>query len=404
MQHILQVHNYYGSTAPSGENLVVDRERAMLEAAGHPVTTFTRHSDTIRNMGAWGKVLGGLSTPWNPVAAQALRDQARRDAPDIIHVHNTFPLISPAIFPALAGIAPRVITLHNYRPFCAAGIPMRHGTICTECLDSRSVSPALRHGCYRDSRAATAPLAASIALHRMRGTWHKDVDAFIVFSEFQRDKMIAAGLPAERIHIKPNFYDGDPTVTPWAHRQRDIVFVGRLTREKGVHSLIAAWRHWGADAPQLTLIGDGDDRAVLEKAAQGLPVEFLGQRPAPEAIAAIAAARLLILPSEWFEGFPMVFGEAFAHGTPIAASHLGPLPALLEPADAGITFPAADPAGMQRVLAELWSDPAKMAAKAANAHAAFKAHYTARANLERLREIYNAARATFEGRRAGAIR
>jgi glycosyltransferase involved in cell wall biosynthesis len=294
--------------------------------------------------------------------------------------------------------------LHNYRLFCAAGIPMRHGAICTDCLDRRSVGPALRHGCYRDSCAATAPLAAGIALHRMRGTWHKDVDAFIVFSEFQRDKMIATGLPAERIHIKPNFYDGDPAVTPWADRHRDIVFVGRLTREKGVHSLIAAWRHWGADAPRLTLIGDGDDRAALEKAAQGLPVEFLGQRPAPEAIASIAAARLLILPSECFEGFPMVFGEAFAHGTPIAASHLGPLPALLEPVDAGITFPAADPAGLHKAVAALWSDPVRLAAKAANARTAFEAHYTARANLERLHEIYDAARAVFDARRTGADR
>ena len=281
---------------------------------------------------------------------------------------------------------------------------MRHGAICTDCLDRRSVGPALRHGCYRDSRVATAPLAAGIALHRMRDTWNKDVDAFIVFSEFQRDKMIAAGLPAERIHMKPNFYDSYPSVTPWANRYRDIVFVGRLTREKGVHSLIAAWRHWGAGAPRLTFIGDGEDRTALEKAAQGLPIEFLGQRSAPEAIAVIAAARLLILPSECFEGFPMVFCEAFAHGTPIAASHLGPLPALIEPVDAGITFPAADPVGLQRAVASLWLDPERLAAKAANARAAFEAHYTARANLKQLRKIYDAARATVEARRTRATR
>lgn len=397
---ILQVHNFYGSEAPSGENKVVDEERDLLTRAGHSVTLFSRHSDSIRSKGLWGKLVGGFSTPWNPYAAADLARSASALRPDIVHVHNTFPLISPAAFPALNGKAPRVLTLHNYRLFCAAGIPMREGSICTECLDTRSVAPAMRYRCYRQSLPATLPLAANIALHRKRGTWQRNVDAFIVFSEFQRDTMIAAGLPSELVHIKPNFYDGMPEVLPQETRSLDVVFVGRLTPEKGVHTLIEAWRSWGAAAPHLTLIGDGDQRVTLEGKAKGLPISFLGQLPAEAAVAAIAKAKLLVLPSECFEGFPMVLGEAFAHGTPVAVSDIGPLPSYVEPPDAGITFPPGNAKALYTQIAQLWGDQAAVAKKGANARRAFEAEYTADANLDRLYEIYDAASQVYHARGA----
>ena len=309
MRRVIQVHNYYGSASPSGENIAVDRERELLVDSGAEVTLFARYSDTLRQAGIWGSVLGGLSTPWNCAAAAKLAKLAREIQPDVVHVHNTFPLISPAIFRALRSVSPRVLTLHNYRLFCAAAIPMRDGVVCTECLDRKSVQPAINHGCYRDSRIATVPLALNVALHRKIGTWLNEVDAFIVFSEFQRQKMILAGLPPGLIHIKPNFYPGNPSVQPWPDRQNDVVFVGRLSREKGVHTLMKAWCAWGTEAPKLTLIGDGPERASLESVASGLPVEFFGHVSSECAIAAIASAKLVVMPSEWYEGFPLVVGK-----------------------------------------------------------------------------------------------
>ena len=202
---LLLAHNFYGSEAPSGENAVYEVERDLLRARGHQVIEFTRHSDDIRGRGAAGMLQGALATPWNPFSARALRRLITRDRPNIMHAHNTFPLISPSIFSAAHGLGiPTVLTLHNYRTYCTAGIPLRENRPCTDCLDQESVLPALRHGCYRGSRVATLPLAAMIALHRGLGTWQRHVDAFIALTAFQRDKLVAAGLPAPRVHLKPH--------------------------------------------------------------------------------------------------------------------------------------------------------------------------------------------------------
>jgi hypothetical protein len=186
---ILLAHNHYRSTTPSGEDEVFAAEQAMLLARCHLVETFTRHSDEIHRQGAWGTLKGALSTPWNPWSARTIGQIVDRFKPDVVHVHNTFPLLSPAIFHSIGKKAARVLTLHNYRTFCPNGFPMRDGVPCTECIDTRTILPAIRHGCYRGSRIATVPLAINVALHRYMGTWQSEVDAFIVFTEFQRNKL-----------------------------------------------------------------------------------------------------------------------------------------------------------------------------------------------------------------------
>ena len=161
---ILLVHNFYGSAAPSGENQVFEAEKALLQARGHDVAEFTRQSDEVRGQGAWGTIKAAAATPWNPWSARAIRQAAARFRPDVVHVHNTFPLISPSIFQALAGTGvARVLTLHNYRLFCPAAITMRAGMVCTDCLDRRSVRPAVQHGCYRSSRLEQMALGARAA-------------------------------------------------------------------------------------------------------------------------------------------------------------------------------------------------------------------------------------------------
>ena len=389
---VLFVHNFYGSSAPSGESQVYEAERALLASRGHALAEFTRHSDEIRDQGAWGAIRGGAATPWNPWAARALRRAVAQFRPDVVHVHNTFPLISPAAFHALAGTGvARVLTLHNYRLFCPAAIPMRAGKVCTDCLDTRSSRPALRHGCYRGSRAATLPLAASVSLHRRLGTWTNQVDAFVALSDFQRGLMADAGLPRDRVHVKPNFYPGLPPVQPWQARAPYAVFAGRLTAEKGVATLLRAWRAWGGDAPELRLVGDGELRPELKHMAAGLSVRFLGQVGGAEAQAQIAGARLLVLPSVCFEGFPMVVREAFAFGTPVAVSAIGPLPSIVQHGRSGVVFAPGDPDSLLREVRTAWEAAGLLEQLGQGARSEFEAKYTEDANYTTLMDIYRQA-------------
>lgn len=391
MLKVLLTHNLYRSDAPSGENAVLEAEQRLLAARGHSVETFLRNSDEIARRGKLGVIQAALGTPWNPLAAKAIRQKLATSHPDVVHVHNTFPLLSPAVFWAVGRQAARVLTLHNYRLYCPAAIPMRSGEVCTECLDQQSPVPAMIHGCYRASRAATLPLAISVGLHRAIGTWTKQVDAFICLSEFQREVMVAAGLPREKVHVKPNFYPGKPSVVAWSERKPYVVFAGRLSAEKGVVSLLLSWQAWGTKAPELRLVGDGELRAELERMARGLPVRFLGQVPADQAQAEIANARLQILPSECFEGFPMVVREAFAFGTPAAVSDLGPLPSIVQHGKSGIVFQPADPESMLREVRAAWETPGLLERLGRGARTEFETKYTEEANYAALIEIYQKA-------------
>ncbi len=395
---ILLAHNFYGSSAPSGENSAYLAELDLLVRSGHEVLEFTRHSDEIRARGPIGTLQGALATPWNPFAVWALRQVLEREQPEILHVHNTFPLLSPAIFRATRGFeTASVLTLHNYRCFCAAGIPMHNGTPCTECLDQRSVLPALRRGCYRDSRLATAPLATMIALHRLIGTWQRDVDAFIALTPFQRDHLVKAGLPGDKVHVKPHFYPDPPEPLPWSEREQKVVFVGRLREEKGLYSLVEAWKRWGEEAPGLELIGDGPERESLQNAAgelyAGRKIKFLGQLPFSEGQQVLAGARLLVLPSLCFEGFPMVIREAFALGVPVAASRLGSMPCIVNEGDDGVLFAPGDSGDLLAALKTVWADERRLAAMAKEARKTFEREYTAPVNHKLLMDIYQAATA-----------
>lgn len=376
---------------PSGENLVVDSENDLLRTRGHLVEKFTRQSDEILRQGRFGKIKGALSNPWNPWSASKIKEKINLCNPDIVHVHNTFPLISPSIFRAIGKRSARVLTLHNYRLVCPAAIPMRDGKVCTECIDHKSVIPSLIHGCYRESRFATIPLALNVALHRWLGTWKHDVDAFIALSDFQKQIMADAGLPEHKIHVKPNFYPGTPPVVPWSEREDYVVFVGRLSAEKGAATLIDAWRQWGETAPELRLVGDGPLRSDLEHKAGGLPVQFLGQMPADIAQEQIAKAKLLVLPSECFEGFPMVIREAFAFGTPVAVSNIGPLPSIVEDGISGVVFPTAQSREITERVSDIWVQPSELERMGQNARHEFEQKYTEDANYEILMKIYDAA-------------
>lgn len=389
---VLFVHNYYGSASPSGENQVFEAEARLVAAQGVHVERFVKNSDSIRKVGAVGALIGALSTPWNPFSAAEIRKKALQFRPDVVHVHNTFPLISPSVFRALRGICARVLTLHNYRLFCPAAIPMRNGEVCIECIEKRSSLPGLRYGCYRDSKLATLPLVANIELSRGLKLWQNDVDAYVVLSDFQRDLVVSAGLPAEKVYVKPNFYPGRPLVVPWEKRQNYAIFVGRLTPEKGVDILLDSWRRLvGRLGVELRVIGSGPLLEHLKHKAAGLPVTFMGQLPSEDAQRQIAGARLLILPSICYEGFPMVVREAYAFGTPVAASDLGPLSSIVKDNVSGVLFRAGDSSEMCKKILEVFQSDEKLAGLGSGAREEFEKFYTEEGNWKLLNSIYEAS-------------
>ena len=409
---ILLVHNYYGSSAPSGENKVFEAEKAMLEKCGHEVAVYTRHSDEIRIVDShqslvvrllrlWGMVKGAMCTIGNPFAARAVAKKCREFKPDIVHFHNTFPLISPLAVRAASKYAPVVMTLHNYRTACAAGVPTRDGKVCSLCLDKRCVCDGIKHRCYRCSLLATLPLAINIALYRKR--LPKWVSRFIVLSEFQKRKMVEYGWPTEKIVVKGNFVD---RVTTFAeatavkeHVERvekkdQIVYVGRLSKEKGVETLINAFKIISVSSVysvvknlKLIIVGDGVDRQELEKLADGLNVEFIGQKPAAETRRIVAESKALMSPSACWETFGLAAAEAMTVGVPSVVSNVGALPDVVQDGRFGEVFEAGNveacAAAIKRVLAR--SDYDEMC-EAARREAESK--YSEDANYKRLMEIY----------------
>jgi len=393
---VVLAHNHYGSSAPSGENAVFEAECRLLADRGHEVLRFERRSDAIRSQGLVGLARGALSTPWNPFVARELRALLERERPDVLHVHNPFPMLSPAVFHAARGLPVATVwTLHNYRPFCAAATLLRDGAPCTECIDRRSALPGLRHGCYRGSRAATLPLSVMIALLDRAGTLAHEVDAFVVLTEFQREMVVRAGLPERRVHVKPNFHPAPPAPVPWADREPRVIFVGRLGPEKGVRVLLDAWSLW-PDAPLLEIAGDGPERAALEERARahrlGDRVRFLGRVSPEEVERRIARARAMVVPSLCFEGFPLAIRDAYAAGVPVAASRIGALGHIVRDGATGLLFAPGDPADLARRLSQAWGEPGRLATMGAAARGEFESSCTADQSHGRLLAIYDAAR------------
>lgn len=375
--------------------MAVDNEIALLKKYKHRVIVASKRSDDIRNQGLRGTLTGALSSVWNPSSKHEITGLVERERPDIVHVHNVFPLHSPAIFYGLHNV-PVVYTLHNYRIGCAAGTATRDNRMCFDCFDRRSVLPALQYGCYRDSRLATVPMAASIVLQRSMKTWSTKVDAFITLTEFQRTVMANFGIPSDRLFVKPHFGIAPKSVVDWKKREHKIVFIGRLYEAKGIRHAIDAWKMIGHDAPELEIIGDGPQRTELERsvASAGMEskVKFTGQLPHEGAMEKLSTAKMLLLPSLCPEGFPMVIHEAYSRGVPVAASNAGSLQSLVNKGSTGSHFPPGNAHEMAIRIMSLWNDGKLLRLMHKNAMKEFDEHYTAEENHSQLMDIYEAAR------------
>jgi glycosyltransferase involved in cell wall biosynthesis len=381
------LHNRY--VHRGGEDSVVDMEAELLRKAGHRVELFC--VDNAREIAGslLGPVRAGLRARWNPAMAERIRELLARHPVDVAHVHNFFPLLSPAVHAALHDRGVAVVqTLHNYRLLCANGMFLRRERACEDCV-VRGPWNAVRHGCYRDSRLQTAVWAEQAAWHRRRGTWRRHVDLFTTPSAFAREKLLAAGLPPGRVVVKPNAV-ADPGEPVFGGRGG--VFVGRLSREKGVHLLIEAWRRAG-DQP-LRIVGDGPEAASLRASAASLSnVHFLGRVDRAGVLAALRAAAFAVVPSIWYENLPVSVAEAFACGRPVIGSHPTALAELVEHGRTGLLFDSGDADSLARACRELLAQPERATRMGREARACYEDRLTPEADLAALESIYARARA-----------
>lgn len=368
---ILLVHNFYQSSAPSGEDVVFHIERQLLERAGHEVITYTRANDEIgSSLGS--RMRAATDLYWSPSSYRDITRLLRERKPDVAHFHNTFPLVSVSGYRACQehGV-PVVQTLHNYRLICPGALLQRNGVPCEDCIGKLPTAAAI-HGCYRDSRLGSALVGGMLAVNRARGVYRMDVNRYLCLTQFARTRFIRGGLPAAQLFVKPNTLLDPPG--PGDGSGDYALYVGRLTREKGVATLIEAWR--SVDLP-LWIVGEGSLRAELEERARasGVNVRFLGLRTKSEVYDLLRSALLLMVPSEWYEGFPMTVLEALASGTPMLVSRLGAMDEVLTAGRHCQKFEAGNPDALRGALLQMLSDPDALAAMRTACRAEFDLKY-----------------------------
>jgi glycosyltransferase involved in cell wall biosynthesis len=388
---VLVIHNRYRSEQPSGEDRVVDQETALLADAGHRISTFERRSDDIADMSLLEKAAVPFRIPWNAAVRSDLAAQLRADRPDVVHIHNTFPLLSPSVVAACADAGvPAVATLHNYTMVCPTGTLYRGGRVCTDCVRSAPL-PAVRHGCYRGSVPATIPLAVNMVVNRRR--WWSEVALFFCISNAQRHILVQAGMPARRLAVKHNF-----VVDPDNRRSGPgeyLLYLGRLTDEKGVRQLITAWdqlRTGGGLGLPLVLAGAGPLHGELARWAQDRDdVRYLGLQTRAECAELVARAAAVVAPSAWLETFGLVVVEAMAAGVPAVAAAHGAFVELIHDGVTGLLHRPGDAGSLAECLRRVVASTDTNRKMGRAARHRYEQDFTPSSGLNRLVAGYEAA-------------
>ena len=395
---VLFVHNHYRSSAPSGEDAAAKSECRLLEENGVETFLYEKFNDDIEDSAFFKRLRLGLDCAWSRRTYDELTGAIKKFHPDIAHIHSVHPQISPSAYAACQEMGvPVVHTLHNYRYICPGGLLLRDGRPCEDCVGKFPVN-AMLHRCYRQSITATGALVWMIGYNRWRGTFRNLVNRFVALTDFAASRLAAGGIPADRIEVKPNFLH-DVTVRSRAPRTY-AVYAGRLSAEKGVKTLISAWR--SVEGIPLRVIGDGPLRAELEAMARArkCDVEFTGVLPKDEVLEAAGGALLQVVPSECYEGCPMAILEAFACGTPVVASRIGSLAEIVADGETGLHFAPGDPADLAGKVNALVKNTEWASRMGRSARKTYLQKYTPEMNFKMLMGIYHRAREDFETRRA----
>jgi glycosyltransferase involved in cell wall biosynthesis len=389
---IMMVHNTYQQAG--GEDVVFESEKRLLERYGHEVIPYVRSNMELRDASILDRIAVAPRMVWSSKTRREFAATMDSERPDIVHIHNTFMVISPSIYSACSerGI-PIVQTLHNFRLLCPSGNFFRDGKVCEACVD-QTLLRSIQHGCYRNSRGATAAVAGMLAFHRALDTWRTSVTRFIALTEFAKEKFITSGFLPDRFVVKPNFADRDPGervgIGDYA------VFVGRLDESKGARVLLDAWKRLPVPYP-LQIVGEGPERPALEIQARELQLSeivFRGRLSRAETIEIVKGARFIIVPSIWYEGFPMCIVESFACGTPVLCSRHGGLSEIVEDHLTGLHFNPGDAQDLARTAAWAWNHPLELVKMGHAARGKYETAYTAELNYGLLMGIYEQALAT----------
>lgn len=378
---VMVAHNAYQQRG--GEDSVVDAEVAMLRQRGHEVQSYMRHNDELNNMSTLSAAAQMVWSRRTVAEAQRLIEAFQ---PSVLHVHNTFPLMSPALYwaAAEAGV-PVVQTLHNFRLHCPQAMYLRDGVVCEDCLGKVPWRGAVR-GCYRDSKLQSSALVGMVVTHRMLGTWQSKVTRYIALNKFCRDKFVEGGLPADRVVIKPNFVD---FAAPLPLVRTGFLFVGRLSAEKGVRVLVEAAHQ--VPGAEIRVAGDGPEADVVVGHRQ---VKALGRLSSHEVRVQMASSLALVLPSIWYENFPMTLVEAMGCGLPVIASRIGALAELIEDGVTGLLFEPGNADDLAQKMQWALTHADAMSAMGKAARQRYESRYTANENYQQLLAIYQEAIAT----------
>lgn len=375
-------HAYYRQ--PGGEDRSFETERDLLRDEGIKVITYTAENEELVDL---SPPLAAARTVWNRRAHREIAQLVEKERPEVVHFQNTFPSLSPSVYYAARGRGAAVVqTLRNYRLWCLNGMFYRDGDTCELCRGRTVAWPGVAYACYRSSRPASAVTATMLSAHRALGTWDDAVDRYIVLTEFARRRLRGA-VPDGRMMVKPNCVHPDPG--PGEGAGGFALYAGRLSPEKGITTMLDAWRDHHPGLP-LKIAGDGPLRTDVENAAQAGDVEYLGHLPHVQLMEVIQDAAVQIFPSEVYEAFPRSIVEAFACMTPVIAADLGSAREIVDEGETGLLFHAGDPMDLAAKVRQFVGDE-DIAALRRAARERFETHYSGEKNVARLLEIYDAA-------------
>jgi glycosyltransferase involved in cell wall biosynthesis len=379
---ILLAHNRY--LFSGGERQVFEAELGLLRDNGHEVDVYTEDNLRIAEL---GNLQTATRTIWSRETYRQVKDKLRTGQHDIVHVHNFFPLISPSIYYAAeAENVPVVQTVHNFRLLCINGVLFRDGVVCEDCVGRMFPWPGIINACYKDSHGGSTAVATMLSIHRAIKTWERMVNTYIALTEFSRQKLIEGGLPEKKIAIKPNFISRDPG--PGSGKGNFALFVGRLSPEKGIDTMLASWSLLGETVP-LKIVGDGPLRdQVITTAKSVSTIEHLGHLDNEQVLSLMQDALFLVFPSLLYENFPMTIIEAFATGLPVLASNLGNTATLIQSRQTGLHFKPGDAADLAKKARWLVDNLDALREMRSTVRETYEEKFTRSSNYRILSDIY----------------
>lgn len=382
-QKILIVHNYY--QIPGGEDTVVANEKKLLEEHGHQVVLYTRHNSELKSFSKIQKLLLPISTIFSMKTYREVKALIKREKIDMVHVHNTLNLVSPSVYyAAFQCKVPVVQTIHNFRLLCPGATFYRDGHICEDC-SSKGLGCAVKHSCYRGSKLQTLACVISTGLHRLLGTYGKL--NYICLTEFNKNKLLQLKqVKEEKIYVKPNFVKAAKEIMPYVARKEQFIYAGRLDALKGVDVLLKAWELYESQQEKLIICGTGPMESwcrefVAKKQLKNVELRGFVENKIVKQM--IGESKALILPTQWYEGFPMTIVESYSVGTPVIASDLGNAGSLVEEGKGGLKFQADSPKSLCEALKKAKRTFRGMDESVIN-------RYSEENNYEQLRNIYEA--------------